>query len=94
MPDILNWFGWCTWDAFYTEVDSDGVKKGLERCVSISMHIPQLCLILILEKSLTFEYCSFESGGIPPKFVIIDDGWQSVAKDSASADCKADNTAK
>ncbi|XP_023525173.1 probable galactinol--sucrose galactosyltransferase 1 [Cucurbita pepo subsp. pepo] len=66
MPDILNWFGWCTWDAFYTEVDSDGVKKGLE---------------------------SFESGGIPPKFVIIDDGWQSVAKDSASADCKADNTA-
>lgn len=66
MPDILNWFGWCTWDAFYTDVNSDGVKQGLE---------------------------SFESGGISPKFVIIDDGWQSVAKDSTSADCKADNTA-
>ncbi|KAG2577995.1 probable galactinol--sucrose galactosyltransferase 1 [Panicum virgatum] len=20
MPDIQNWFGWCTWDAFYTNV--------------------------------------------------------------------------
>lgn len=46
------------------------------------------------KQSLTLEFCSFESGGISPKFVIIDDGWQSVAKDSTSADCKADNTAK
>ncbi|KAJ9568152.1 hypothetical protein OSB04_004118 [Centaurea solstitialis] len=22
MPDILNWFGWCTWDAFYTDVSN------------------------------------------------------------------------
>ncbi|ONM02659.1 putative galactinol--sucrose galactosyltransferase 1 [Zea mays] len=31
MPDILNWFGWCTWDAFYTNVTAQGVKQGLQR---------------------------------------------------------------
>lgn len=31
MPDILNWFGWCTWDAFYTDVTADGVKEGIRR---------------------------------------------------------------
>ncbi|KAJ0103521.1 hypothetical protein Patl1_03723 [Pistacia atlantica] len=66
MPDMLNWFGWCTWDAFYTDVTSEGVKQGLE------------CL---------------EKGGIPPKFVIIDDGWQSVAMDPAGFEFIADNTA-
>ncbi|PWA35110.1 seed imbibition 1 [Artemisia annua] len=67
MPDMLNWFGWCTWDAFYTEVTSEGVKQGLE---------------------------SFEKGGVSPKFVIIDDGWQSVGMDPTSFEAKADNTAK
>nr|GEY26940.1 probable galactinol--sucrose galactosyltransferase 1 [Tanacetum cinerariifolium] len=66
MPDMLNWFGWCTWDAFYTEVTSEGVKQGLE---------------------------SFEKGGVSPKFVIIDDGWQSVGMDPTSFEAKADNTA-
>lgn len=31
MPDMLNWFGWCTWDAFYTDVTSEGLKQGLGR---------------------------------------------------------------
>lgn len=31
MPDMLNWFGWCTWDAFYTNVTSESLKEGLER---------------------------------------------------------------
>ncbi|GAV74785.1 Raffinose_syn domain-containing protein [Cephalotus follicularis] len=66
MPDILNWFGWCTWDAFYTDVTAKGVKEGLD---------------------------SLEKGGIPPKFVIIDDGWQSVGMDPVSVEAKADNTA-
>lgn len=38
MPDILNWFGWCTWDAFYTDVTSQGVKEGLQR-LFFSSHI-------------------------------------------------------
>lgn len=28
---MLNWFGWCTWDAFYTDVTSEAIKEGLER---------------------------------------------------------------
>lgn len=66
MPDMLNWFGWCTWDAFYTKVTADGVRQGLE---------------------------SLEKGGIPPKFVIIDDGWQSVSMDPTGIETKADNSA-
>ncbi|CAO2202353.1 unnamed protein product [Urochloa humidicola] len=66
MPDILNWFGWCTWDAFYTNVSAEGVKEGLQ---------------------------SFGKGGVSPKFVIIDDGWQSVAMDPMGIACLADNSA-
>ncbi|KAJ9184225.1 hypothetical protein P3X46_003972 [Hevea brasiliensis] len=29
MPGILDWFGWCTWDAFYTKVNPQGIKDGL-----------------------------------------------------------------
>ncbi|KAL8497858.1 hypothetical protein ACS0TY_021270 [Phlomoides rotata] len=54
LPGIVDYFGWCTWDAFYQEVTQEGVEAGLE---------------------------SLEVGGTPPKFVIIDDGWQSVGSD-------------
>ncbi|KAG8472540.1 hypothetical protein CXB51_034424 [Gossypium anomalum] len=66
MPDMLNWFGWCTWDAFYTNVTSESLKEGLE---------------------------SLEKGGIHPRFLIIDDGWQSVAMDSHGTEFRADNAA-
>ncbi|KAM5547983.1 putative galactinol--sucrose galactosyltransferase 6 [Rosa sericea] len=58
LPGIVDYFGWCTWDAFYQDVTQEGVEAGL--------------------KSLT-------AGGAPPKFVIIDDGWQSVAGDQDKA---------
>jgi len=29
-PDFLNYLGWCTWDAFYHEVDQGKVKDSLE----------------------------------------------------------------
>ncbi|GJN09672.1 hypothetical protein PR202_ga27697 [Eleusine coracana subsp. coracana] len=64
---MLNWFGWCTWDAFYTNVTAEGVKEGLQ---------------------------SFEKGGVAPKFVIIDDGWQSVSMDPVGIASIADNAAK
>ncbi|XP_073052266.1 probable galactinol--sucrose galactosyltransferase 6 [Primulina eburnea] len=54
LPQIVDYFGWCTWDAFYQEVTQEGVEAGLH---------------------------SLEAGGTPPKFVIIDDGWQSVGGD-------------
>ncbi|XP_011095611.1 probable galactinol--sucrose galactosyltransferase 1 [Sesamum indicum] len=66
MPDMLNWFGWCTWDAFYTDVTAEGVKKGIN---------------------------SLEKGGARPKFVIIDDGWQSVAMDPTSSEAKCEDSA-
>ncbi|THU71457.1 hypothetical protein C4D60_Mb04t01640 [Musa balbisiana] len=66
MPDILNWFGWCTWDAFYTNVTAEGVQQGLE---------------------------SLGMGGIHPKFVIIDDGWQSVAMDPTGIASESENAA-
>ncbi|XP_031479166.1 probable galactinol--sucrose galactosyltransferase 2 [Nymphaea colorata] len=30
IPAHLDLFGWCTWDAFYTNVDPRGIKEGLE----------------------------------------------------------------
>ena len=49
VPANLDFFGWCTWDAFYSDVSAKGVGEGLA----------SLC-----------------RGGINPKFLIIDDGWQ------------------
>ncbi|KAL8529897.1 hypothetical protein ACS0TY_007095 [Phlomoides rotata] len=54
VPAHLDWFGWCTWDAFYTDVTPKGIKDGLQ---------------------------SFKDGGISPKFLIIDDGWQETTNE-------------
>ncbi|KAF2307911.1 hypothetical protein GH714_033321 [Hevea brasiliensis] len=51
LPSFLDWFGWCTWDAFYTDVTAEGVEEGLK---------------------------SLSEGGTPPRFLIIDDGWQQI----------------
>lgn len=55
LPSFLDWFGWCTWDAFYTDVTADGVKQGLR---------------------------SLADGGAPPRFLIIDDGWQQIGTEN------------
>ncbi|XP_051148816.1 probable galactinol--sucrose galactosyltransferase 2 isoform X2 [Andrographis paniculata] len=61
IPDFLDWFGWCTWDAFYTDVTAEGVEDGI--------------------RSLT-------EGGTPPRFLIIDDGWQQIGSEvKESSDC-------
>ncbi|KAL7138491.1 hypothetical protein ABFS83_10G167800 [Erythranthe nasuta] len=54
LPAILDWFGWCTWDAFYTDVTAEGVDEGLK---------------------------SLSEGGAPPRFLIIDDGWQQIGNE-------------
>ncbi|XP_004304392.1 PREDICTED: probable galactinol--sucrose galactosyltransferase 2 [Fragaria vesca subsp. vesca] len=51
LPSFLDWFGWCTWDAFYTDVTAEGVEEGLK---------------------------SLNEGGTPPRFLIVDDGWQQI----------------
>ena len=55
VPDIVDRFGWCTWDAFYLTVDPVGVWQGVKE---------------------------FVDGGCPPRFLIVDDGWQSINFDS------------
>ncbi|KAK2652648.1 hypothetical protein Ddye_012504 [Dipteronia dyeriana] len=30
IPGMLDWFGWCTWDAFYQDVNPQGIKEGLK----------------------------------------------------------------
>ncbi|XP_072951405.1 probable galactinol--sucrose galactosyltransferase 2 [Typha angustifolia] len=54
LPSFLDWFGWCTWDAFYTDVTAEGVHQGLK---------------------------SLSDGGAPPRFLIIDDGWQQIGSE-------------
>ena len=39
-------------------------------------------------------FASLEKGGTTPKFIIIDDGWQSVSMDPAGTACITDNAAK
>ncbi|CAN6280870.1 unnamed protein product [Urochloa humidicola] len=55
LPSFVDWFGWCTWDAFYTDVTAEGVKQGLQ---------------------------SLAEGGTPPRFLIIDDGWQQIGSEN------------
>ncbi|THU74050.1 hypothetical protein C4D60_Mb04t29270 [Musa balbisiana] len=54
LPSFVDWFGWCTWDAFYTDVTAEGVDQGLR---------------------------SLSAGGAPPRFLIIDDGWQQIGSE-------------
>jgi len=51
IPSMVDQFGWCTWDAFYSDVTPEGVLEGVN---------------------------SLSKAGVPPKTVIIDDGWQTV----------------
>jgi raffinose synthase len=61
LPSFVDWFGWCTWDAFYTDVTAEGVDEGLR---------------------------SLSEGGTPPRFLIIDDGWQQIgAEDKKDDNC-------
>uniref|UniRef100_J3LYY4 galactinol--sucrose galactosyltransferase n=1 Tax=Oryza brachyantha TaxID=4533 RepID=J3LYY4_ORYBR len=59
IPANLDWFGWCTWDAFYKAVNPAGIERGLK----------SLC-----------------EGGAPPKFLIIDDGWQDTINEFKEED--------
>ncbi|CAN6297336.1 unnamed protein product [Urochloa humidicola] len=55
LPSFVDWFGWCTWDAFYTDVTAESVKQGLQ---------------------------SLAQGGTPPRFLIVDDGWQQIGSEN------------
>lgn len=48
-PSFVDRLGWCTWNAYYTNVNADNIIHGLS---------------------------TFQSRGITPGFIILDDGWQ------------------
>ncbi|MES1186192.1 MAG: Sip1-related alpha-galactosidase [Myxococcales bacterium] len=59
LPKLVDYFGWCTWDAFYQDVSQTKVEQGL---------------------------ASFREGGVSPRWLILDDGWQTVrAREGAAA---------
>jgi hypothetical protein len=39
IPPHLDWFGWCTWDAFYKDVNPVGIEEGLQRYTRIEFVI-------------------------------------------------------
>ena len=59
LPDFVDWFGWCTWDAFYHDVSPEKIRAGL---------------------------ASFAAGGVEPRVLILDDGWQSVRRGASGED--------
>ncbi|XP_021749756.1 probable galactinol--sucrose galactosyltransferase 2 [Chenopodium quinoa] len=44
MPAHLDWFGWCTWDAFYQDVNPEGIRAGLES-FSVGGCVPKFLII-------------------------------------------------
>lgn len=51
LPEFVDLFGWCTWDAFYMEVSPERIREGL---------------------------ASFAAGGVSPRFLLLDAGWQTT----------------
>mmetsp|Transcript_36167 Transcript_36167/g.87483 ORF Transcript_36167/g.87483 Transcript_36167/m.87483 type:complete len:925 (+) Transcript_36167:62-2836(+) len=66
IPESVNDFGWCTWDAFYSKVNPEGILKGVSE---------------------------LKKAGVPPRNLILDDGWQEVSPHPADWDQSADATA-
>jgi len=54
IPPSVDVFGWCTWDAFYSQVSAKGIREGLQ---------------------------SLRKGGVTPRLLVIDDGWQQTEVD-------------
>ncbi len=44
VPDFVDTLGWCTWDAFYKEVDHEGVKNGVQELAK-GKHSPAFVII-------------------------------------------------
>ncbi|KAM1508488.1 hypothetical protein ACFX10_017789 [Malus domestica] len=54
VPNLVDKFGWCTWDAFYLTVEPAGIWHGINE---------------------------FTEAGVSSRFIIVDDGWQSISFD-------------
>ncbi|KAG6683795.1 hypothetical protein I3842_12G031900 [Carya illinoinensis] len=76
IPAYLDWFGWCTWDAFYTEVSPQGIKEGLQN-FSEGGRSPKF---LIIDDGWQETVNEFQKEGEPPiegtEFVYV---WHALA---------------
>lgn len=60
IPANLNWFGWCTWDAFYKAVNPAGIEEGLKRYMNNVLHfIFHTIMYVILEGNGRASFASF-----------------------------------
>ncbi|KAL3939229.1 MAG: hypothetical protein SGBAC_006018, partial [Bacillariaceae sp.] len=66
IPESVDDFGWCTWDAFYSKVNPEGILKGVS---------------------------DLKKAGVPPRNLILDDGWQEVSPHPADWDTSDDAAA-
>ena len=55
MPAHLDWFGWCTWDAFYQDVTPDGIREGLER---YQVNLEKFVVLWLLQSAFATELIS------------------------------------
>ena len=83
LPDFVKAFGWCTWDAFYSRVSAEG--EGVGDCCLLSRHKQHHLLSSCFPTHVGINegLRALEEGGVPPKLLIIDDGWQTTELDAA-----------
>ncbi|KAG5175037.1 raffinose synthase or seed imbibition protein Sip1-domain-containing protein [Tribonema minus] len=79
-PDMCNYLGWCTWDSFYTAVDSDKVFEGLSSLEAAGVKPRWLVLDDGERYFKVFKgLSSLEAAGVKPRWLVLDDGWQSTS---------------
>ncbi|KAL1323407.1 hypothetical protein HN51_033757 [Arachis hypogaea] len=62
IPAHLDWFGWCTWDAFYNQVSPQGIREGLQSFSEGSCS-PKF---LIIDDGWQDTFNEFHKEGEPP----------------------------
>lgn len=71
LPDFVDYFGWCTWDAFYNEVNAAKVRSGLESFAAGGV-LPKLLILddgwLSIREMLTEEKRLTSFHADPEKF--------------------------
>ncbi|KAK6920610.1 Glycosyl hydrolases 36 [Dillenia turbinata] len=61
-PVHLDWFGWCTWDAFYKDVNPQGIREGLQSFLEGGCS-PKF---LIIDDGWQDVFNEFQKDGEPP----------------------------
>ena len=79
----MSSFGWCTWDAFYSRVSAEGECPVQCNVLSRSFGQQAVSLTRPLHAGISEGLEALKEGGVPPKLLIIDDGWQRTELDAS-----------